>query len=225
MGGAPTLEFSLMLELKNVGLSLGNIVLVSPFSLTVAAGEIVTVMGPSGSGKSSLLSCIGGDLSDAIHASGDVLLNGQSLLAIAPAQRRVGRLFQDDLLFPHMTVGENLLFAVPAMARTERLMMVSKVLERAELQGFAHRPPHTLSGGQRQRVALMRALLAKPLAILLDEPFNKLDRTLREQMRDYVFGHIYARRIPALLVTHDPADVPQGGRVLKISSDGEVRNV
>ncbi len=214
-----------MLELRNVSLSIASRILVQPFSLALKAGDIVTLMGPSGSGKSSILSSIGGDLPDVFTASGEVLLNGQSLVLQPPEKRRVGRLFQDDLLFPHMTVGENLLFATPRLMKAERLAMVATVLGRAELSGFEDRPPHTLSGGQRQRVALMRALLAKPSAILLDEPFSKLDRSLRGQMRDYVFSHIKARGIPALLVTHDRDDAPSAGRVLEISGDGVVHDV
>jgi putative thiamine transport system ATP-binding protein len=214
-----------MLELRDVSLSIAGRMLVRPFSLAAAAGDIVTLMGPSGSGKSSLLSCIGGDLPEAFTAAGDVLLNGQSLALQPPESRRIGRLFQDDLLFPHMTVGENLLFAVPRLPKADRLAMVATALERAELSGFGDRPPHTLSGGQRQRVALMRSLLAKPLAILLDEPFSKLDKSLRVQMRDYVYSHIRARGIPALLVTHDRRDAPTGGRVLEISDTGDVRDV
>ena len=214
-----------MLELRDFGLSIGNSALVRPFSLIIAAGDIVTLMGPSGSGKSSVLSCIGGDLPGAFTATGDVMLNGQSLALRPPEQRHIGRLFQDDLLFPHMTVGENLLFATPRLPKDERLAMAATALERAELSGFIDRPPHTLSGGQRQRVALMRALLAKPSAILLDEPFSKLDKSLRCQMRDYVFSHITARGIPALLVTHDREDSPAGSRVLEISEGGEVRDV
>ncbi len=214
-----------MLELRNVTLAVAGRILLHPFSLTVAAGNSVTLMGASGSGKSSLLSYIGGDLSDAFSATGDVLLNDQSLALQPPEQRHVGRLFQDDLLFPHMTVGENLLFATPRATKAERLSMVATALDRAELSGFIDRPPHTLSGGQRQRVALMRALLAKPSAILLDEPFSKLDKSLRRQMRDYVFSHITARGIPALLVTHDREDAPAGSRVLEISEGGVVRDV
>ena len=214
-----------MLELHNVSLSIAGRILVQPFSLTVAAGDIVTFMGASGSGKSSILSSIGGDLHDAFTTSGDMLLNGQSLASQPPEKRHIGRLFQDDLLFPHMTVGENLLFATPHLPKAERMAMVATALERAELTGFGDRPPHTLSGGQRQRVALMRALLAKPAAILLDEPFSKLDKSLRGQMRDYVYSHIEARGIPALLVTHDRDDAPAGGRVLEISDDGVLRDV
>lgn len=214
-----------MLALKTVSLSLGGGVLLRPFSLDVGAGEIVTLMGPSGSGKSSLLSFIGGDLDPSFQASGEINLNGVKLNDIPPHQRHVGRLFQDDLLFPHMTVGENLLFAIPRVPQAVRIAMMRKVLERAELAGFENRPPQTLSGGQRARVALMRTLLAKPAAILLDEPFNKLDTKLRASVRDYTFRHIAARAIPALMVTHDSADVPQKGRVLMISENGEVKDV
>lgn len=214
-----------MLELQNVTLALKDRVLLQPFSLKVAAGDVVTLMGQSGSGKSSLLSYIGGDLSTAFAAQGEVLLNGHSVQNLPPEKRGMARLFQDDLLFPHMTVGENLLFAVPRMPRTERLAMVQAALERAELLGFSDRAPHSLSGGQRQRVALMRALLAKPQAILLDEPFSKLDKALRVQMRDYVFAHIKARGIPAVLVTHDRDDAPPGGRILEILAGGAVRDV
>jgi putative thiamine transport system ATP-binding protein len=214
-----------MLILRDVSVSLGSVVLIKAFSIDIAGGEVVTLMGPSGSGKSTLLSYIGGDLPGVFSVSGDVRLNGLSLMGIRPEQRKIARLFQDDLLFPHMTVGENLLFAVPRLPKAERLAMVATALERAELVGFGDRLPHTLSGGQRQRVALMRALLAKPAAILLDEPFSKLDQALRAQMRDYVFGHIKARGIPALLVTHDRHDAAQAGRVLEISTGGEVRNV
>ncbi len=214
-----------MLELRDVALSLKGRVLLQAFTLTVEAGEVVTLMGHSGSGKTSLLSYIGGDLSTAFEASGHVMLNGVSVQNLAAEARGIARLFQDDLLFPHMTVGENLLFAVPRMPQTERLAMMRTALQRAELEGFENRAPHTLSGGQRQRVALMRALLAKPKAILLDEPFSKLDQSLRQQMRAYVYTHITARNIPALLVTHDRDDAPKGGRVFEISTVGELHRV
>lgn len=213
------------LDLRDITLRLRDgVVLVKPFSLSVAPGEVVTLMGRSGSGKSSLLSHIGGDLPEAFAASGDIMLNGTRLNALPPEARGVARLFQDDLLFPHMTVGENLLFAIPRLPRPERLEMMRTALARAELDGFEDRPPHTLSGGQRSRAALMRALLAKPAAILLDEPFSKLDQDLRATVRDYTFSHIKARAIPALLVSHDLQDAPAGGRVLRISDDGEVRH-
>ncbi len=212
-----------MLELKNITLQLKEKTLIQPFSIDIAAGEIVVLMGSSGSGKSSILSYIGGDLDEAFSASGEILLNMISMQNIEPEQRRIGRLFQDDLLFPHMTVGENLLFAIPP--NPDRISIMQTGLHRMELDGFESRPPHTLSGGQRSRVALMRALLAKPNAILLDEPFSKLDHELRTSMRDYTFAHLQERNIPALLVTHDINDAPAQARILKINHDGSVTNV
>ena len=187
-----------------------------PLSFTIAPGEIVTVMGPSGSGKTTLLSAVAGDLPERLYAVGDVILNERNLKHIAPERRRIGRLFQDDLLFPHLTVGENLLFGMARGPRAEREAEMKAALLDLELQGFENRAPHTLSGGQRARVALMRALLAKPDAMLLDEPFSKLDKTLRATIRDYTFAHLRARKIPTLLVTHDPEDVPQDGRVIYV---------
>jgi putative thiamine transport system ATP-binding protein len=215
-----------MLTLQNVSLKLRDgVQLIAPFSLDVKAGEIVTLMGRSGSGKSSILSFIGGDLPDTFEASGDISLDGESLKYLPPHQREIARLFQDDLLFPHMTVGENLMFAIQKGSRAGRTHAVQTALQNAELQGFENRAPHTLSGGQRSRVALMRAVLAEPKAILLDEPFSKLDAELRQLMRDYTFGQIASRNIPALMVTHDSEDAPRNGRILKIGQDGMVTHV
>lgn len=202
------------LRLEQVSISLDGHPLIEPFSLTVAPGETVTLMGASGSGKSTLLSFVAGDLESPFIASGGVSLNGVAFSGLPPDKRRIGRLFQDDLLFPHLTVAENLLFGMPRGPRAERLARVEAALAEAELPGFGDRPPHTLSGGQRARVALMRALVAEPRAMLLDEPFNKLDAALRQTMRSFVFEHIAARRIPCLMVTHDAGDVPANGRRL-----------
>jgi putative thiamine transport system ATP-binding protein len=204
------------LVLENISVSISGKHLFAPQSFTVDAGEIVTVMGASGSGKTSLLAAIAGDLPAPLQAEGRVNLNERDISNLRPELRRIGRLFQDDLLFPHLTVGENLLFGVARGPQTERLAMMKTALQRAELKGFENRAPHTLSGGQRSRVALMRALLAKPDAMLLDEPFSKLDKNLRQTIRDYTFAHLRLRNIPTLLVSHDDDDVPQGGRVLHV---------
>lgn len=207
------------LRLEGIAIQLPWLKLLALPALEIAGGEIVTLMGPSGSGKSTLLSFVGGDLGPPFAAEGRVLLDGVDITALAPERRRIGRLFQDDLLFPHLTVSENLLFGMPRGPRAERLAAVEKALADAELSGFGERAPHTLSGGQRARVALMRALLAAPRAMLLDEPFNRLDSELRGQMRVFVYEHMRARGLPCLLVTHDRADAPAGSRVLRLSGE------
>ncbi|MBM3519255.1 MAG: ATP-binding cassette domain-containing protein [Alphaproteobacteria bacterium] len=209
------------LALRQVSLRLGERVLLAPFSLDVAAGDIVTLMGPSGSGKSSLLSFIGGDLAGAVTATGEVLVEGVAVTSLAPERRHIGRLFQDDFLFPHMTVAENLLFGMGGEDRGARMALA---LVEAGLEGFAARAPHTLSGGERSRVALLRSLLAEPKVMLLDEPFAKLDAELRQAMRGLVFRSLATRKIATLLVSHDPSDAPAGGRLLRISPTGELRD-
>jgi putative thiamine transport system ATP-binding protein len=211
------------LKLQGVSISLQGRAIIKTFDLDIPSGEIVTLMGASGSGKSTLLSFIAGDLGAPFMAQGDVLLDGLSLGKLPPERRRIGRLFQDDLLFPHLSVAANLLFGMPRGQRARRLARMEAALADAGLAGFAERPPHTLSGGQRARVALMRTLLAEPVAMLLDEPFNKLDMELRGAIRAFTFDHLRERRIPCLMVTHDRADAPSGGRVLLLK-DGMVRD-
>lgn len=181
--------------------------LIRHLAFTVAPGAVHTLMGVSGSGKSSLLAAICGTAAPAVAFEGSVVLDGQRIDAWDTRRRRIGILFQDDLLFAHMTVRENLLFAVPAGPRRAREEAVLQALRDLEMPDFADADPATLSGGQRARVALVRALLAQPQALLLDEPFSRLDAALRERMRDFVFATVRARRIPTLLVTHDEADV------------------
>ena len=182
-------------------------VLLRSLRLSVAPGCVHTLMGPSGSGKSSLLAALCGTLPEGLYFDGTVQLAGCRIDRLPPQARRVGMLFQDDLLFPHMTVRENLLFALPAGPAAVREAAVRQILADVEMDAFAQANPATLSGGQRARVALARALLAQPLALLLDEPFSRLDMALRERMRSLVFGLVRARKIPALLVSHDLADV------------------
>lgn len=200
--------------------------LVQGLRFEVAAGRILTLMGPSGSGKSSVLAAMAGTLhsaaegSEALRFEGTVHLDGRDLTTLPTAQRGIGLLFQDDLLFAHMTVSENLLFAVPAGPKRERLAEVEQALLGAGLAGFGTRDPATLSGGQRARVALMRALLAQPRALLLDEPFSKLDAALRDQFRAFVFQHLRDSGVPAVLVTHDAADVADPSLVVELGRAG-----
>ncbi|MCK5312562.1 MAG: ATP-binding cassette domain-containing protein [Desulfobacteraceae bacterium] len=195
------------LELNQLKISHNNTDLFNPISILIKKGEIATVMGPSGCGKSTLLSAICGNLSPDFYLHGDILLDGRSIIEVPMELRRIGVLFQDDLLFPHMDIGNNLAFAIPRdVPKKEKKQRINKVLETARLKGFFKRDPATLSGGQRARVSLLRSLLAEPKALLLDEPFSKLDKELKDQMRSFVFSQIRKMNIPALLVTHDPDD-------------------
>jgi putative thiamine transport system ATP-binding protein len=179
-------------------------------SARVTPGQVLTVMGPSGSGKSTLLAALIGALPAAFTLSGRVLLNDEDITTLPTAQRRIGILFQDDVLFPHLSVAQNLGFGLrPGGSRVDRQARVEAALDRMGLSGFGPRDPASLSGGQRARVALARTLLAEPLALLLDEPFSKLDQTLRAQVRDQVFAE--TRNLPVILVTHDPEDAHAAG--------------
>ncbi len=198
------------LVLDDVSIRLGGRELLR---LTAAVGpsEVLTVTGPSGSGKSTLLALIAGVLPAAFSASGRVTLGGAVLDGLPPERRHVGLMFQDDLLFPHLSVGRNLMFAIPPGDRATRRAAAEAALDEVELSGTFDRDPATLSGGQRQRVALMRVMLAQPRALLLDEPFSRLDRALRAATRDAVFTAARARGLPVLLVTHDPEDAQAAG--------------
>ena len=223
-GAQETTDVTLLLE--NVTISVHGRVLLSDLNARIEPGQVLAVMGASGSGKSSLLAWIAGTLEAPFTARGTLMLGGIDLADTPIQRRRIGMLFQDDMLFPHLSVLGNLLFALPATTRAAsrftagdrqaRVRSAEEALEGAGLGGFGPRLPGSLSGGQRSRVSLLRALLAAPAAILLDEPFSKLDTTLREQMRQFTFASIAARRVPALLVTHDAADVPPGAQCIRL---------
>jgi putative thiamine transport system ATP-binding protein len=189
---------------------------------TVPPGEVLTVMGPSGAGKSTFLAALAGLLDPAFELTGRVRLGAEDVTGLAPERRRIGVLFQDPLLFPHLSVAGNLLFGVPAgVGRRERRRRVDAALADAGLAGFGPRDPATLSGGQQARVALLRVLLSEPRALLLDEPFAKLDAALKDEIRRFVFARVRARALPTILVTHDPADAEAaGGRVHALGVGG-----
>ena len=192
----------------------------NPLTLTIGPGETKTIMGPSGCGKSTLLAAVAGSLDPVFSFHGDILLNQQNLNQIPMEQRNIGMLFQDDLLFPHMSIGANLSFGIPhSIKGPERDEMVRKALGTAGLDGYENRDPATLSGGQKARVSLLRSLLAGPSALLLDEPFSRLDQKLKEKIRAFVFSQVKAMNIPALLVSHDPDDCPAGGTIIHLVED------
>ena len=210
-----TASFCAPLRLEQVSIALaGRELLV--VDATISSGEVLTVMGPSGSGKSTLLAYIAGFLDREFTASGGVWLGERNLLSLPAEQRNIGLLFQDPLLFPHLSVGGNLRFGLPRHQKDKR-QQVTQALEQVGLAGFESRDPATLSGGQQSRVALMRLLLSKPRTVLLDEPFSKLDTALRQEMRTLVFSQLHTAGLPALLVTHDHEDAnAAGGPVIEL---------
>jgi putative thiamine transport system ATP-binding protein len=195
-----------------------NLLLSLP-ALQVAPGEVLTLMGPSGCGKSSLLAALAGVLPGRgpIRLEGEIRLGERPLNALSPQARRIGMLFQDDLLFDHLTVAENLMFGMPAAIKGKRARREKALtaLAQVALADQADKLPQLLSGGQRARVSLLRALLAEPDALLLDEPFSRLDKPLRAAFRQLVFAQIKALAIPAILVTHDADDAP--GTILHLT--------
>ena len=194
------------LQLSDLVLRLKGRLMVQ-ISVSVVPGDVLTVMGASGSGKSSLLAAIIGAAPAAFSVSGGVRLGARDVSGLPPHARRIGILFQDDVLFPHLSVGQNLGFGLPSgQSRAARRDLIDAALVQAGLEGFAGRDPATLSGGQRARVALLRTLLSRPEALLLDEPFSRLDAELRLQFRSFVFSETRRLGLPVILVTHDPDD-------------------
>ncbi|WP_257297013.1 ATP-binding cassette domain-containing protein [Endozoicomonas sp. YOMI1] len=178
----------------------------------VDAGEVLSVLVPGGCGKSSLLNLICGTLPNSFGFSGQVTLDGVVLNNLPPYKRQVGLQFQDHLLFPHMTVGENLAFALPVHYRkSQRRESVEQALADCGMSGFFELNPFI-----KARISLMRTLLSEPKALLLDEPFSKLEASLRSSFRHFVFQQIQSRSIPALMVTHDEQDIPDKGLLLKL---------
>jgi putative thiamine transport system ATP-binding protein len=226
------------LILDRVTIALAGRTLLS-LSHAVQPGEVLTVMGPSGSGKSTLLAYVGGFLDPVFAASGVVRCAGVDVTALPAEDRHAGILFQDPLLFPHMTVRGNIVFAIPpgvkgrAAGRARghetqgrgggggaaRRALADEALAGVGLDGLGDRDPDTLSGGQKARVALSRVLVSGPRMLLLDEPFSKLDADLRQQMRDLVFDKARASGLPVILVTHDEADAEAAvGPIIRIGT-------
>ena len=206
--------------------------MVNDLSFDVREGEIFALLGPSGCGKTTTLRCIAGlevPERGAITLAGKVL-NSDSTF-VPPEKRKIGLVFQDYAIFPHLTVGRNVAFGIRGMNRADRRKRVAEVLRLTGLENVEDRMPQTLSGGQQQRVALARAIAPRPRLILLDEPFSSLDALLRQEMRVKVRELLQAEGITAVLVTHDQEEalsfadrigVMQNGRIEQIGTPQEV---
>ena len=195
------------LALEGVSLHFGRVRAVDDLSLSVAPGEIVCLLGPSGSGKSSVLRLIAGV---AQPTSGRVLIDGVEVAGpgrfVEPERRQVGMVFQDYALFPHLTVAANVAFGLRGAGRGVVDGTVQAMLERVGIERHATSYPHMLSGGERQRVALARALAPRPHVLLLDEPFSSLDSRLRDQVCQDTVRLLRDTGTTTLVVTHDPAE-------------------
>jgi iron(III) transport system ATP-binding protein len=213
----------MFLDLRNVDVRYGSHPAVANVTLSLAAGQIGVLIGPSGCGKTSLLRAVAGLER---LAAGSVRMDGR-LLADAhthvdPERRRIGMVFQDYALFPHLSVGDNVAFGIAHLARAERDARVHEVLERVGLAYAARRAPHELSGGQQQRIALARALAPAPQLLLLDEPFSSLDADLRDRLAQDIRTILNQTGTTALFVTHDQLEAFAIGDVIGVMHQGRL---
>ncbi len=209
------------LDVRGVRLSYGAAPVLAGVDVAVPAGGLVALLGPSGCGKTTLLRAIAGLERPVagVVAVGDRVLTGPGAF-VDPERRRVGMVFQDWALFPHMTVGRNVGFGLSRQRRQSG--GVEEALALVELTGLGGRLPATLSGGQQQRVALARALAGRPAVLLLDEPFSNLDTTLRAQVRSEVTALLRRLGMTALFVTHDQEEAFVLGDEVAIMLDGRI---
>ncbi|WP_326836888.1 ABC transporter ATP-binding protein [Amycolatopsis rhabdoformis] len=190
-----------------------------PLNLSVRAGRVLVVLGPSGAGKSMLLDTIAGFRTP---RRGNVQLNGLDITRLPADQRRIGVVFQDAALFPHLSVRDNVGFA-PTLHGRRRDPEIDELLARFGITHLARRAPRSLSGGERQRVALARALAARPAALLLDEPLSALDQPVREELRDVLRETLNELAVPAIHVTHDRDEALRLADDLAILDAGSLR--
>ncbi|WII93984.1 ABC transporter ATP-binding protein [Kingella negevensis] len=210
-----------MLELININKSFNHKTVAQNISFQVPAGSITSVLGASGSGKSTLLNIITGLLP---ADSGEVRLNGALQNHLQPEKRHIAMMFQDFALLPHLNVWQNAAFGLRMRGASKKITRetVLSLLDEVGLAAAAERRIDALSGGEKQRVALARALAGEPKLLLLDEPFSSLDTHLREQLQSLTIELVRRRQIPALLVTHDPAEACALSDKLVLLADGKI---
>jgi sulfate transport system ATP-binding protein len=209
------------IEFRHVSKHFGDFTAVDEVSLSVESGSLTALLGPSGSGKSTLLRIVAGlETPD----SGEVLLAGADATDLAPQKRNVGFVFQHYAAFKHMTIRDNIAFALTIRKRpkTEIHDRVDELIRLVQLQGFADRYPAQLSGGQRQRMALARALAARPQVLLLDEPFGALDARVRAELRDWLRRLHEEVHVTTVFVTHDQEEAMEVADRVAVLNDGRL---
>jgi iron(III) transport system ATP-binding protein len=230
--GTTGVSFAATLDFDAVTVSLGNRVVLDQFSLSLRPGEIVCLLGESGSGKSTALRVAAGI--QPVHG-GAVRINGETVSApgatTPPDRRGIGLMFQDFALFPNLTVLRNVLFGLRGLNRAGALAQARAALKRVGLADRETDYPHMLSGGQQQRLALARSVAPRPGVLLLDEPFSSLDARMRESVREETLAVLRETNVTSLMVTHDPEEAMllgdrvallRQGRIAQIGTPAEV---
>lgn len=214
---------SALLALEGVCVDLDRRRIVERATLQLGAGQIGCLLGPSGGGKTTLLRCIAGfqRLCSGVIRIEDTVIESRDH-HLPPEQRRIGMMFQDYALFPHMTVEQNVCFGIRSLARAERRERLARLLAVTEMASHARRYPHELSGGQQQRTALARALAPRPDLLLLDEPFSNLDTELKLQLAAEIRDILREENITALLITHDQSEALATSDMLGVMRDGHI---
>ncbi|MCW0189487.1 ABC transporter ATP-binding protein [Campylobacter lari] len=212
-----------ILKIDNLYKSFGKTEVLKGISLSLREGEIVSILGESGCGKSSLLGCIAGffEINDGSIYIGDKLVASKNVY-LAPQERDVGVLFQDYALFPHLNVEENICFGISFLSKNEQKQRLDEVLEILNLNTLLKRYPNELSGGQAQRVALARTIVARPKIILFDEPFSNLNHTLSVKMRKEIKNILKEHKLSAIFVTHDKDDAFYLSDNIALIKDGKI---
>jgi sulfate transport system ATP-binding protein len=212
------------IEVRNVTKRFGTFLALDDVSLEIPDGSLTAVLGPSGSGKSTLLRIVAGlERPD----SGEIRLAGKDATRLTPQRRDVGFVFQHYAAFKHMTVRDNVAFALTVRKRSKQEIRerVDELLELVQLQGYADRYPSRLSGGQRQRMALARALAAKPRVLLLDEPFGALDARVRAELRDWLRRLHEEVHVTTVFVTHDQEEAMEVADRVAVLDHGRLEQV